>query len=63
MPRLQESIAVLGDHPYQNAKFMSGEFGRGDQRYRIERELRQPPLTLNVNMRRLRAFIAEKKNR
>jgi hypothetical protein len=60
MPRLQELAAVLRDHPYQDAKFVSGEFGRGNQRYRIERELRQPPLALHVNMRRLGPFVAEK---
>ncbi len=35
----------LGDRPHQNAKSMSGEFGRGHRPHRIERKRSQPPLT------------------
>jgi hypothetical protein len=60
MPRLQELIAMLGDHPYHDSQFMSGESGRRHQRDWIQGELRQPPFALDMNVRRLGAFVAKK---
>jgi hypothetical protein len=60
MPRLQETIAVLGDHSHQDSKFMSSKFRRRNQPDWIKRELRQSPIALNMNMSRLGAFVAEK---